>query len=351
MYTLFFYLRFALLFSLPLLVFAETSYEPNNTLEDATPLYVNGESQDHKFDYAGDQDWLVFYAEKGTPYNIEIESDSIAQEVDPVITLYNSKNSKDGIEVDLNFSGEGELLDWPAAPDEGFYYIQVTNKEEFSINGHYKIKIFLPFAPLKGQVHGKIIDQCTKKVLGEVKISAENVLANAAIKHKSNHNNGGYSIPLNPGNYSITARRAGYKEKTITVTVKEAFANELEPIELSPEGGCTAYSGEPPPDPEVLKQQAVGIFNESSGMLTIKEVRVGNKIYTASLKKQANFNFKLDSTSLSLISQSVTKSPAFFNHDSLLVEISKVFAFNQLFSVQLKRMTDELYILEKAEPL
>jgi hypothetical protein len=83
MYTPFFYLRFTFLFSLPFLVFAETSYEPNNTLDDATPLYVNGAIQEHKFDYTGDEDWLVFYAEKGTPYNIEIESDSIAQDVNP----------------------------------------------------------------------------------------------------------------------------------------------------------------------------------------------------------------------------------------------------------------------------
>ncbi len=65
MYTPFFYLRFTFLFSLPLIVFAETSYEPNNTIDDATSLYVNGAIQDHNFDYAGNQDWLVFYAEKG----------------------------------------------------------------------------------------------------------------------------------------------------------------------------------------------------------------------------------------------------------------------------------------------
>ena len=59
MYTPFFYLRFAFLFLLPLIVFAETSYEPNNTIDDATPLYVNGVIQEHNFDYTGDQDWLV----------------------------------------------------------------------------------------------------------------------------------------------------------------------------------------------------------------------------------------------------------------------------------------------------
>ena len=348
MYSPFFYLRFAFLFSLPLIVFAKTSYEPNNTIDDATPLYVNGATQEHKFDYTGDQDWLVFYAEKGTPYNIEIESDSIAQNVNPALTLYNSKGEIEVNLFDINFSGEGELLDWDAH-DEGFYYIRVTNEEpEFSVTGQYKIKIFLPFAPLKGQVSGEIIDQCTKKVLGEVKMSAENILANAAIKHISNHNNGGYSIPLNPGDYNITARRIGYKEKSLTVTVEETLKTPLR-FELLPEEGCTATPNEFLPDPEVLKQQAVGIFNESSGILTIKEVRVGNEIYTASLKKQADFSFKL--VSASLISHSIINSPAFFNHDSLLVEIPKVFAFDKLFAVQLKSVTAELYTREKAEPL
>lgn len=348
MRTLFitFHFVYSFLLFLPLIALAkEISYEPNNTLEDAVPIDVDWEIQEHKFDYAGDEDWLVFYAQKRTLYNIKI--DSVAEEVNPALTLFDENDVIVGVKHDINFTGKFELLAWEA-PTDGFYYIRVSNEEPiFSANGHYTIEIFLPLEPIKGRVKGEVIDQCTQKKLGTVKISAKDELVNTVNRFKLSHKNGGYSIPLLPGDYTITANFPGYQNTVLPITIEEAKSTPLQ-IELQPEGGCSIII-DPRPDLEILRQQAVGIFDEQSGLLTLKEVQVGNQIYTASLQKQADFSFKL--TSVTLTNFTVLLNPAFYNPESSLLDIPKVFAFDQLYEVQLKQISDEFFTLEKAEPL
>lgn len=332
-----------LLLIFPIAVFAETNYEPNNTLETAIPFFVNEPAQAHKFDYAGDVDWLVFYAEKGTPYDIEIETNSVGQAIDPALTLYNEKGN---IEVDLfnfNFAGEGELLSWNA-PASGFYYIKVSNEEpEFNVDGHYKIKVFLPLAPLRGSARGEVLDQCTKMGLNKAEMSA-NKEEGTLIDQKLTYKTGGYSMPLLPGEYLLTARLEGYQSKTLSVTVQEAMRAAL-PFELLPNGGCDST--------QVLKPhlgETVGVYDHVSGELLIKDMRIGDEIITAKLQEQDGFLFKLTFTAP--LGKAAFDNPAFYDHGALLADIPEVLAFGRVFKVKLEQISNDfVFKISSAEPL
>lgn len=327
-------------------VCAAENYEPNNTLADARPILVNEPPQTHKFDYLGDEDWLVFYARKGTPYDIQIVSESVGQGVNPALELFNEAGEIEVGLFDFNFTGDGELLAWDA-PANGFYYIRVSNREtDFSADGHYAIKVFLPLAPQNGLVKGRVIDRCAQKGIAKALVMTH-------VDQTFSHSNGEYGIPLDPGTYAVSSYSQGYQEKTSSAVVAEVTVTPLE-FELMPEVGCSPNNDtthEPGElELERLKAQSVAVYDETSGLLTIKDVRVGNEILTASLQAQADFSFKLISTTS--LNNAVFNSPAFYDHDTLLADIPQVFAFDRLYSVRLKKISDDwVYRIEQAEPL
>ena len=155
-------------------------------------------------------------------------------------------------------------------------------------------------------------------------------------------------MPLNPGRYRITARSSGYQHKALAVTVAEALSAPLQ-FELLPEGDCSIVEG-PMPDLEKLRQQAVGVYDEVSGILIIKDIRIGDGIITASLQAQADFSFKL--ITVESLNSGVFNKPAFYDFDTLLAEIPTVFAFKKLWNVQLKATSPAgVYVIKNAEPL
>jgi hypothetical protein len=342
-----------LFFIVPYVVSAETEYEPNNTLEDASPIYVNEPAQAHKFDYVGDEDWLVFYAQKGTPYDIEIESDSVGQGINPALELYNENGEIEVNLFDFKFAGEGELLSWNS-PEAGFYYIRVVNLEtEFNVDAHYNIKVFLPFAPEYGLIKGKVIDQCTQKNINKAIISS-------GTRQELSHKNGSFSMEFFSSTYDLTARANGYKEQSKSAIVEEFKTTPIQ-FDLLPEAGCSVT---PTPDPETppintaptpaeleqLKRQAVAVYEESSRVLTIIDVRIGGDILAVSLIAQQDFSFTLNS--VVHLGNGVSSKPAFFNFDSLLADIPQVFAFDKLFKVQLRRLSrDGAFVIQTADQI
>ncbi len=336
-----------LFFVFPFSVIAETVYEPNNTLDDAQSIFTTGLTQFHAFDYAGDEDWLVFYAQKGTQYDIEI--DNAGQGINPAIELFNEKGEVEVGLFDFNFTGEGELLSWNSSAD-GFYYIRVTNLEtEFSPNSQYNIKVFLPIAPNNGGISGIVIDQCTQLGLGKIVLKAEGGQIDQVFSAKD----GAFGFALNPGEYKVTTKSNGYQEQSKTITIPEEGANVSLDFDILPEIGCATTDPAPDPDPdklEILKLQAVAVYDDSSRLLTIKDIRVGNDILAVTLEAQDDFSFILET--VEYLTNSVSSTPAFYNLDSLSAEIPKVFAYEKLFSVQLRQRTsDGAYIVKSAEPL
>jgi len=323
------------------LVNAETSFESNNTIKEAKVIYVNEFAQSHKFEYAGDEDWLFFYAIKGNPYNIEIENDSVGRGANPVLAVYNEQGDIEIADFDFGFSGEGELLDF-RPPSDGFYFIRITNKNrEFSVDSHYKIKVFLAFAPNDGQIRGFVFDQCTK-------LPIEKALVQVGINQLFTYTTGVFGLAPAPGDYTVAVGKAGYISESQSAQVAELDRIDLE-FNLQPEVGCTPITPEPI-DLEALKQQAVGEFDPDTGILSLKDVRVGADIYSVTLQKDNDFNFQL--TGSTLLAGGVHNSPAFFDFETLLVDIPEVFAFDQIFKVQLKKITDDwLFSLKTVDPL
>lgn len=347
---MFTYHRFTylILLILPLVVFAETSFEPNNTFEDARPVYINDEFQEHKFDYLGDDDWLFFYAQKGTLYNIEIDFDSVGVGVNPALTLYDEKENVE-VNFDVNLSGMGELLPW-TAPANGFYYIKVSNKEpEFSTDGDYKISVFVPNVPITGDAIGVILDEC-EKGLENVVLSAKKVPPTTRVDQNLTAASGNFRIPLNPGKYKITTQFKNHQTTTSDViTIIEA--EETDNIKLilipdKPEDDCSIALPKPQPDPD----KAVGVYDDETGELTIKDIRIGNDKISAKLQAQDDFSFKL--TSVVLLNKGIFDGPALFDFDTSIADIPTVHAFKVLWHVQLKPTNSVgIYEIQTAEPL
>lgn len=64
------------------------TYEPDNSLANTTPIAVNGSSQQHTFDFAGDADFISFDARQGRAYYVEVQNTTLAAITDTVIDLY-----------------------------------------------------------------------------------------------------------------------------------------------------------------------------------------------------------------------------------------------------------------------
>jgi hypothetical protein len=93
------------------------SYEPDNTLNTAKPISVNGAAQTHTFHLAGDQDWASFTAAAGSTYTISTANlDSCS---DTVLELYNSTSSL--LAFNDDFNGFASRIVWPSASSESLF--------------------------------------------------------------------------------------------------------------------------------------------------------------------------------------------------------------------------------------
>lgn len=95
------------------------------------------------------------------------------------------------------------------------------------------------------------------------------------------------------------------------------------------------------------KQQAVSVFNDDAGVLIIKEIKVSGLTYYAELKDQGGFQFVL--TNATKLSEPKYATPANYNPETLFVNIPSVFAFGQLYTVQLKNNGHGIFSLVKAD--
>jgi hypothetical protein len=94
--------------------------------------------------------------------------------------------------------------------------------------------------------------------------------------------------------------------------------------------------------PPVDQDQAVAFYDDQTGILTISEVRVGDKAYRVELINLGDFEFEL--TDVQEISASEV-SPAYYDVQTQLVNIPNVFAFDTYYQVQLKDEGDNLFNL------
>jgi hypothetical protein len=105
------------------------SFEPDDSLAEASPIETDGTSQAHTLRPAGDRDYVSFQVEAGTRYIVE--TGGLSPECDTVLTLYD----EDGTELDRDDDGGQEslasLVSWTARED-GILFAEVSQFDELA---------------------------------------------------------------------------------------------------------------------------------------------------------------------------------------------------------------------------
>ena len=139
-------------FAMPLLVFSEDQYEPNNSRDTATQLLVGDPTpQVHTLNPDQDVDWFRFNARFNEIY--DIRTLDVGTSVDLVIEVYDGDGEQIGESEDAFFEGEAEELSF-RAPETGAYYLKIYDyacinettgcSAPRGENAKYSIVIFVP---------------------------------------------------------------------------------------------------------------------------------------------------------------------------------------------------------------
>ena len=100
-------------------------YEPDDGPDTATPLAVDGPSQDHTFCPQSDTaDWVSFEAQAGQSY--EIVTSDLASDTDTVLRLYDTGGQTQLDQDDDGGSGWASRIEW-TSPGSGTYYVAVSD--------------------------------------------------------------------------------------------------------------------------------------------------------------------------------------------------------------------------------
>lgn len=324
---------------------ATTDSEPNNVLADAYPVLVNAGAKTYQFDYTKDEDWYVFYAKKSRTYNIEIIDNAHGVATDVELNLYNANGDPEiedfNFDTDFGRKGQGELLDWQA-PKEGYYYLKVTNRvKKFSTEARYTLKVFEPLAPQYLFIEGKVVDQCTRKGLAKALIVSSS--ADQELTAKS----GEFGMALNPGSYNLTASLSGYQDQVLSLTETRLLQDTLVvpmTFSLMPRSGCNqATPAATPANPA----EAVAEFNANTGLLVVKDVRIGDRdLIAAELQAVSSNTFKL--TKVTLLPGPLFAAPTFFDFTTGRAKIPRVYFNGLLFAVNLIDQGNGIFAIDGA---
>ncbi len=100
-------------------------FEPNNSLQEATTVQVNGASLCNITLWpAGDHDYFRFIGKQGLAY--EVLTDDLDPGVDTVLTVYNTTGQEIGANDDYLFASRASRVIFSANVD-GFYFARVSN--------------------------------------------------------------------------------------------------------------------------------------------------------------------------------------------------------------------------------
>jgi len=97
------------------------SYEPDDSYGAATPVVIDGTAQQHTIDPNGDEDWVSFSVQAGWLYAIETAPGTPVDDVDTVLSLYDSDGATE-IAWDDDGNGNGySLIEYTADADQTVY--------------------------------------------------------------------------------------------------------------------------------------------------------------------------------------------------------------------------------------
>jgi hypothetical protein len=189
-------------------------FEPNDTLEEATPLAYLGASQRHNFHSATDVDWLTFFF-SGPDATVFVTLRITNSTVRPNVRLYHFEDDA-LVEVVPRSQGEYRLQ------AEGQYFAEVTNSEAFTApeEAYYSAQIITTIGssspgPFPGTLAGIVASDSGQPLPdADVAITDLNGLS------ISTGTDGAYAFPALPsGVYTIAASKEGYHEQSATANV------------------------------------------------------------------------------------------------------------------------------------
>jgi hypothetical protein len=215
-------------FLLSLFVFTRTTgavvpdeYEEDDNSTQASIIDLNDTPQGHNFHDMGDQDWVRFYGlhDPVTTITYQVETMNLGIDCDTVIGIYDTDGVTLLVEVDDRGYGEDEFLEWDF-PEDGVYYVRARHFDETYDPGvgddtAYELKVSRSIGPGPGWIVGVVKDSASGVPLGSVLISTDR--NGSAISHPT----GDYEMIHAPGSYTLRAKKDGYQDYSMPVTVPE----------------------------------------------------------------------------------------------------------------------------------
>lgn len=135
-----------------LLNLAGDRFEPNDTMQTASPISLPFRSDSADLLYFGDIDWFRFTAKKGPQYAIDIDALEMkstpgwAMVVKPRLGVFDNaghllSSTDSGVDPDSGFVGDPAILF--SAPQDGTYYIAITAPGDTDFQGVFSNSSFL----------------------------------------------------------------------------------------------------------------------------------------------------------------------------------------------------------------
>ena len=320
----------------------------NNTPEQALPVLVNDVSVQQSFTSPNDVDWYEFYAKAGAKITIEIPGESIGVNINPSLSLVDNKNNP--LSSDIKQSTKGSSVRIAVTtPYTGIFRIKITNNPPSAkINApganEYQLRVFLTDAPQQAIVKGSVINGCNSQGIGNAEVSA---LLNTTVSDSTlTYKTGEYGLTLNTGSYTLKSVFDKFNSAEHAINILETTTNNIVTFNQTPTTGCQ-NNIEAEIDPIVQQQQAVAVFDASTGLLIIRDIWFGDYVYYVELQMISELKFRLINSVQ--LPGTIHVVPGVYGSIPLIAELPTVFAFGKTWKVQLKNQGDWMFTVEKAE--
>ncbi len=324
-----------LLYSQPGQFISSNSFvEPNNTPDQATPLFVNDKPLYQLLEGPDEVDWFEFRAIDGKRYTIEIPGKSIGNNINPALQLFDMTGNSLSDLITRTNSDQNITLEI-ILPISAIYRIRIINQPPFAkrseVDNQYQIRIFLTDQPQQGIIKGFVLNACTQNGINEAEVSS--LLGGIVNDSTLTFSTGEFGLPLNPDIYQIKSVAVNYQDETLA-PIGVALENitqirlDQKPILECNNTQATELS------PILQEQQAVAVYNDKSGVLSIRDVVYGDLAFYVELTDIGNFHFEL--SRYYQIPGTIHANPGEYNISSGIALLPAVFAYGKTWKVQIK---------------
>lgn len=308
--------------------------EPNDSPQQALPILVNDTPVIQTLDAKDKEDWYEFYAKAGTRYSIEIPGSSVGAGINPVFQVFTQNGDALSSVIERASLGASATYQF-SVQTAGLYRIKVSNKTSGSklaaVDNAYQIHYYLTDAPQQGIIKGTILNACSQNGVINAQVSAR--LGGVRVDSTLSAKNGEYGLPLNPETYQLKSVVESYRDQSQEAVKVQADAIAFQSLNQQPLVDCANYPA-PTHDPVLLQQKAVAVYDDVSGLLTVRDVSGAGQVHYVELQNIGQFRFQL--TRYYLLNGSIHAKPAEYDFNTLIAKLPSVYAYGKLWQVQIK---------------